>query len=63
VILDPVPHPDPKFLNFVSIEVAFQVSRNWDAGLRIYHRSGAWGTYSNTADVGSMLGFALRRRF
>jgi len=63
LILDPVPHADPKFLNFVSIEVAFQVSRNWDAGLRVYHRSGAWGTYSNTADVGSMVGIALRRRF
>ncbi len=63
LILDPVPHPDPKFLNFVSIEVAVGINRNWDAGLRIYHRSGAWGTYSNTADVGSMVGLALRRRF
>ena len=63
LILDPVPHADPKFLNFVSIEVAFSISRNWDEGLRVYHRSGAWGTYSNTADVGSMVGIALRRRF
>jgi len=63
LILDPSPHPDPKFLNFVSIELAFGISRNLDLGLRVYHRSGAWGTYSNTADVGSMLGIALRRRF
>jgi hypothetical protein len=63
LILDPTPHQDPKFLNFVSIEIGFGLNRNWDAGLRIYHRSGAWGTYSNTADVGSMIGLALRRRF
>jgi hypothetical protein len=63
LIVDPTPHQDPKFLNFVSIEIAFGLNRNWDAGLRVYHRSGAWGTYSNTADVGSMIGFALRRRF
>jgi hypothetical protein len=63
VIFDPTPHPDPKFLNFVGIELSFAVSDDWDAGLRVYHRSGAWGTYSNTADVGSMIGFAIRRRF
>lgn len=63
LILDPTPHADPKFLNFVAIEVAVEVSQNWDAGLRVYHRSGAWGTYSNSADVGSMVGLALRRRF
>jgi hypothetical protein len=63
LILDPQPHDDPKFLNFVGVEWAFQMNRNWDAALRIYHRSGAWGTYSNTADVGSMIGIGLRRRF
>lgn len=63
LILDPTPHPDPKFLNFVSLEFAVQMNRNWDASLRVYHRSGAWGTYSNTADVGSMIGIGLRRRF
>lgn len=63
LILDPKPHPDPKFLNFVGIEVAVAMNRNWDAAFRIYHRSGAWGVYSNTADTGSMIGFGLRRRF
>lgn len=63
LILDPKPHQDPKFLNFVSIEIAFELNQDWDAGLRVYHRSGAWGTYSNTADVGSVIGLALRRRF
>jgi len=63
LILDPTPHQDPKFLNYVSLEFAFQMNRSWDFSVRAYHRSGAWGTYSNTADVGSMIGVGLRRRF
>lgn len=63
LIFDPQPHQDPKFLNFVGIEVAVAMNRNWDAAFRIYHRSGAWGLYSNTADTGSMIGIGLRRRF
>ena len=63
LILDPKPHQDPKFLNYVSLEFGFQMNRDWDAALRIYHRSGAWGVYSNTADVGSVIGIGLRRRF
>lgn len=63
IIKDPVPHQDPKFLNFVSMELGFGVARKWDLVTRVYHRSGAWGTYSNTADVGTMIGIGLRRRF
>jgi hypothetical protein len=63
LILDPQPHQDPKFLNYVSLEFAFSMNPDWDATLRAYHRSGAWGVYSNTADVGSMIGIGLRRRF
>lgn len=63
IILDPKPHQDPKFLNYVSLEFAFPVARKWDAVLRVFHRSGAWGTYSNTADVGSTIGIGIRRRF
>ncbi len=63
IIKDPKPHQDPKFLNYVSVEAGFGISRHMDAVLRIYHRSGAWGTYSNTADVGTMIGIGLRRRF
>jgi hypothetical protein len=63
LILDPQPHRDPKFLNYVGIEAGVGISRKWDAVFRIYHRSGAWGLYSNTADVGTMLGLGLRRRF
>lgn len=63
IIKDPVPHQDPKFLNFVSLELGFGMNRHWDMVTRVYHRSGAWGTYSNTADVGTMIGIGLRRRF
>lgn len=63
IIKDPVPHQDPKFLNYVGVEAGVGIARKWDAVLRIYHRSGAWGAYSNTADVGTMIGLGLRRRF
>jgi hypothetical protein len=63
LILDPKPHQDPKFLNYVSLEFDFTMNRNWDFAVRAYHRSGAWGTYSNTADVGSMIGIGIRRKF
>ncbi|HTT97374.1 MAG TPA: hypothetical protein VMF58_04955 [Rhizomicrobium sp.] len=63
IILDPKPHPDPKFLNFVSLEVGFSMNRDWDMALRAYHRSGAFGLYSNTADTGSMIGIGFRRKF
>jgi hypothetical protein len=63
LILDPQPHQDPKFLNYISLEFAVPMNNDWDAALRIYHRSGAWGVYSNTADVGSTIGIGLRRRF
>lgn len=63
IIKDPVPHQDPKFLNYVGVEAGVGMGRKWDAVLRIYHRSGAWGLYSNTADVGTMIGLGIRRRF
>ena len=65
IIRDPKPHYDPKFLNYISLEFAASIpgTRKWDAALRIYHRSGAWGTYSNTADVGSVIAIGIRRRF
>lgn len=63
LILDPTPHQDPKFLNYVSLELSFHLNRKLDLAVRAYHRSGAWGAYSNTADVGSMIGIGLHRRF
>ncbi len=32
VIKEPVPHQDPKFLNYVSVEAGFGIARKWDAG-------------------------------
>lgn len=58
-------HQHP-FLNYVGIELAVAIphhERHWDAVLRIYHRSGAWGLYSINADEGSMIGIGLRARF
>lgn len=55
-----------KFLNFIGIEFAVAIpghERHWDAVMRIYHRSGAWGVYSDNVDEGSMIGFGLRAKF
>lgn len=56
-------HP---FLNYIGIEIAVAIphhERHWDAVLRIYHRSGAWGVYSINADEGSMIGIGIRAKF
>ncbi len=52
-------------LNYLSFEFAFAVPklRNWDAVLRVYHRSGVWGIYSLDADECSVVGVGLRYRF
>ena len=55
-----------KFLNFIGVEFAVPVPwdpRHWDAVLRLYHRSGAWGLYSINVDEGSMVGIGLRAKF
>lgn len=55
-----------KFLNYIGIEFAMAIpghEQHWDAVLRIYHRSGAWGVYSNNVDEGSVLGVGIRARF
>ncbi len=55
-----------KFLNYISVEFAVAIpghERHWDAVMRIYHRSGAWGVYSDNVDEGSMIGFGLRAKF
>ncbi len=56
-------HP---FLNYVAVELAIGIPRHenhWDAVLRIFHRSGAWGLYSPNADEGSTVGVGLRAKF
>jgi hypothetical protein len=55
-------HP---FLNYVSAEFAVQIPQapQWDAALRLFHRSGAWGLYAHSFDQGTMVGAGLRYRF
>jgi hypothetical protein len=55
-----------RFLNYVGIELAVPIpyhERHWDAVVRIYHRSGAWGVYSLNVDEGSMIGLGIRAKF
>lgn len=55
-----------QFLNYISIELAAPIpghEQHWDAVMRIYHRSGAWGVYSINVDEGSMIGVGLRAKF
>lgn len=60
------PHHMRKFLNYIAIEYAVPVpyhARHWDMVMRIYHRSGAWGVYSDDVDEGSVVGLGLRAKF
>jgi hypothetical protein len=54
-----------KFLNYISLEyaVAFSAQSNWDYVLRLYHRSGAWGVYSDHDDDGLSFGAGVKYRF
>ena len=53
-----------RWLNYVSAEFAVQLpgSNRWDAVLRLFHRSGAWGLYAQQVDQGTMVGAGLRLR-
>lgn len=59
------PAPGVKFLNYISLEYAVALSHdsNWDAVVRLYHRSGAWGVYSDHDDDGLAWGLGLKYRF
>jgi hypothetical protein len=52
-------------LNYLSIEIAFAVPprRDLDAVVRVYHRSGVWGIYTDDAAEASVIGVGLRYRF
>ena len=52
-------------LNYLGIEFAFAIPprRDLDAVLRVYHRSGVWGIYTNDANEASAIGVGLRYRF
>ena len=51
-----------KFLNYVSLEFATRLNpeSNWDGVFRLYHRSGAFGLYSEGDDDGLAVGLGLK---
>lgn len=57
--------PQHPWLNYVAIELAVALpnTTNWDAVIRIFHRSGVFGVYSINADEGSTVGAGLRYRW
>ena len=52
-------------LNYLGFEFAFAIppSRKFDAVIRVFHRSGVWGIYTNDAQESSAVGIGLRYRF
>ncbi|MEI9997294.1 MAG: hypothetical protein WDM91_22045 [Rhizomicrobium sp.] len=54
-----------RFLNYIGMEYAVALSRtsSWDGVIRLYHRSGAWGVYSDHDDDGLAVGLGLKYRF
>lgn len=59
------PSQRDNFLNYISLEYAVSLSSesNWDGVVRLYHRSGAWGVYSDGDDDGLAVGLGLKYRF
>lgn len=54
-----------KFENYVTLEYAVALSSdtNWDGVIRMFHRSGAWGLYTNSDDDGLAFGLGVKYRF
>ncbi|HEY0104888.1 MAG TPA: hypothetical protein VGB91_02300 [Rhizomicrobium sp.] len=54
-----------KMENYVTLEYAVALSSdsNWDGVIRMFHRSGAWGLYTNSDDDGLSFGLGLKYRF
>jgi hypothetical protein len=54
-----------RLLNYVSLEVMHAIPHTggWSVGLRMYHRSGAWGLYSEDDDEATMFGIGIRKQF
>ena len=54
-----------KLENYVTLEysVALSSDSNWDGVIRMFHRSGAWGLYTNGDDDGLAFGLGLKYRF
>jgi hypothetical protein len=59
----PINFQSNAWLNYVGAEVAVGLAPNWNAVLRYYHRSGAFGLFQPNADEGSTLGVGLQYRF
>ncbi len=54
-----------KFENYVTLEYAVALSSrsNWDGVIRLFHRSGAWGLYTESDDDGLSFGLGLKYEF
>ena len=54
-----------KYENYVTLEYAVALSSesDWDAVIRMFHRSGAWGLYTDGDDDGLAFGVGLKYRF
>jgi hypothetical protein len=59
----PINYKANAWLNYVGAEVAVGIAPDWNAVLRYYHRSGAFGLFQPNADEGSTLGAGLQYRF
>jgi hypothetical protein len=56
------PSARKKLLNYIALEyaVALNSESRWDGIFRLYHRSGAWGYYSNGDDDGLAIGLGVK---
>ena len=54
-----------KWENYVTLEIAVGLSStsNWAVVGRLFHRSGAWGLYTDSDDDGLSLGVGIKYRF
>ncbi len=59
------PSTRKKFLNAIGIEFAsgLPFTKSWDWTMRIYHRSGVFGLYSEGCDDGMTIGLGLKYHF
>lgn len=60
---EPINFKRNAWLNYVGAEVTTQVAPDWNAVLRYYHRSGAFGLFEPNADEGSTFAVGLQYRF
>jgi len=51
------------WLNYVGAEITTAIAPDWNAVLRYYHRSGAFGLFEPNADEGSTFAIGIQYRF